>query len=166
MYRIKDFFYKTVYDIKGKQLGSVRDICIDFYKGKVNGLLIGGEIFKSKKNYIPVDSVINVDDDILVESCIHGEGLNISDILGMEVIDRCGTIKGVVEDILISEDDYYIKGIIISAGIIDKLIYGREVILINKSVLGEDYILYLGDPNLIVKNIPHEMNRNEYYKKA
>ena len=39
MYRIKDFFYKTVYDIKGKKLGSVRDIFIDFYKGKGNGAI-------------------------------------------------------------------------------------------------------------------------------
>ena len=84
----------------------------------------------------------------------------------MEVINRYGTIKGVVEDVLIKEDDYSIKGIIVGAGIIDKLIYGREVILINQSILGEDCILYLGDSNVIVKNIPREVNNNEYYKKA
>lgn len=166
MYRIKDFFYKTVYDIRGKKIGSVRDIFIDFYKGKVKGLSIGGELLKSKKNYIPINEVVNIDDDILVESCVRGEGLKISEIIGMEVIGIYGTIRGVMEDVLISEDDYSIKGIIISAGIIDKLIYGREVILINKSILGEDCILYLGDPNVIVKNIPREMNTNEYYKKA
>ena len=75
-------------------------------------------------------------------------------------------IKDVVEDVLIKEDDYSIKGIVVGAGIIDKLIYGREVILINQSVLGEDCILYLGDSNVVVKNIPHEVKNNEYYKKA
>lgn len=166
MYRIKDFFYKTVYDINGKKLGSVRDIYIDFYKGEVKGLLIGGYSLKAKNNYIPITEVIDIDDDILVTSSIKGEGLKISEVLGMEVVDRYGSIKGMVEDFLISSDSFLIKGIIISAGIIDKLIYGREIILINKSILGEDYILYLGDPNVIVKNIPHEVSKNEYYKKA
>ena len=163
---IKDFFYKTVYDIKGKKLGSVRDIFIDFYKGKVIGLAVGGYSLRLKNNYTPIDGILNIDDDILVKGCIKGEGLKISEIIGMEVINRYGTIKGVVEDVLIKEDDYSIKGIIVGAGIIDKLIYGREVILINQSILGEDCILYLGDSNVIVKNIPREVNNNEYYKKA
>ena len=74
--------------------------------------------------------------------------------------------KGVVEDILIEEESFSIKGLIISSGIIDKIISGREVILINDVILGEDNILFIGASGVVLKNIPHHRAKDEYYKKA
>ena len=48
-----------------------------------------------------MDKILNIDDDILVKECSKGEGLKLTEIIGMEVINKYGTIKGVVEDILI-----------------------------------------------------------------
>jgi uncharacterized protein YrrD len=84
----------------------------------------------------------------------------------MEVIDKDGNIKGELEDILIDEETYKITGLIISGGIIDKIIKGREIILINQSILGEDCILYLGGETIVVKNLPREANSYDNYKKA
>lgn len=166
MYRIKDFYYKGVYNLRGKRLGVVKDIFIDFYKGEIKGLLISNYSIKNKNNYISIEDIVNIDEEILVRDVSQGDGLRLSQVIEMEVIDKFGNIKGIVEDVLIDNEDFSVKGVIISAGVIEKLIHGREIILINRAVLGENYILYLGDPNIIVKNIPHEMSRNEYYKKA
>ena len=54
---LRIFFTKTVYDIKGKKLGSVRDIFIDFYKGKVMGLSVGSYSLRLKNNYTPIDKI-------------------------------------------------------------------------------------------------------------
>jgi len=93
-------------------------------------------------------------------------GLKFSDIRDMDVIDKEGNPKGAVEDILIEEECFSIKGLIISSGIIDKIISGREVVLINDVILGEDKILFLGASGVVLKNIPHHRTKDEEYKKA
>ncbi|MGG7176090.1 PRC-barrel domain-containing protein [Clostridium paraputrificum] len=162
MYRSKDFYLKGVYDSRGKKLGIVKDIYIDFYKGEVKGIKVANYALLSKKSYVCIEAIINIDEDIIVESLIEGEGLKLSEVMGLEVIDKLGNTRGVVEDILIDEENYQIKGLIVSSGIIEKMIRGKEVILINRSILGENYILYLGETGIIVKNIPHEMKNHEY----
>lgn len=166
MYRVKDFYLKKVSNLNGKKLGNVKDIFIDFYMGQVKGLLVGRMSMMSKKNYVQIENVVNFDDEIIVNDIILGEGLKVSDIISMEVIDKYGTLKGVVEDILIDEENFTIKGIVVSPGIVDKLIYGKEILLPNQTILGEEYILYFGESNIVVKNIPHEINKYDYRKKA
>ena len=122
--------------------------------------------FGFKNDYVDIKDIIQIDEEILMKKVSEIKGIRFSDIRDMEVIDRLGNSKGVVEDLLIEEESYDIKGIILNSGIIDTLLKGKEVILINNSVLGEEYILYLGQPNIVFKNIPHEINRNENVKKA
>lgn len=166
MFRSKDLYMKNIYDFNGKKLGVSKNIYIDFYRGEVLGLGFNSYTLKGKRNFIDVKDIILIDDEILVNASTKGEGLKFSDIKDMEVIDRLGNSKGVVEDILINEENYKIKGLIVSPSIVDRMLKGKEVILINNSVLGEDYILYLGEPNVVLKNIPHEISKNEYFKKA
>ncbi|MDS0524989.1 PRC-barrel domain-containing protein [Clostridium sp. SHJSY1] len=166
MFRSKDLYMKNIYDFNGKKLGVSRTIYIDFYRGKVLGLGFNSYSVKGKRNFIDVKDIILIDDDILVKGATKGQGLKFSDIKDMEVIDRLGNSKGVVEDVLINEENFKIQGLIISPSIVDRMLRGKEVILIKNSVLGEDYILYLGEPNVVLKNIPHEISKNEYFKKA
>lgn len=163
MYRSKDFYLKGVYDLRGKKLGIVKDVYIDFYKREVKGIKVANYSLLSKKNYVCIEGIINFDEDIIVETLVEGDGLRLSEVMGLEVIDKLGSTKGVVEDILIDEESYEIKGLIVSSGIIEKMIRGKEVILINRSILGEDCILYLGEIGVVVKNIPHEVKNHEYY---
>lgn len=171
MFRIKDLYMKNIYDIKGKKIGLSKEIYIDFYKGEVIGIGIGSYSIRNRNNYVSTTEIINVDNNILIKKAFKKDfkvdkGLKFSDINDMDVIDRSGNPKGLVEDILIDEESFHIKGLIISSGIIDKILSGREVILMNNAILGEDKILYSGASGVVLKNIPHHRVNHEYYKKA
>lgn len=167
MFRIKDLYMKNVCDMKGKRIGLSKEIYIDFYRGEVTGIGIGSYSIKNRKNYISTKDIINVDNNILTKKAFKKEGsLKFSDIKDMDVIDKDGNPKGLVEDMLIEENSFSIKGLIISSGIIDKIIRGREVVLMSNVILGEDKILYLGASGVVFKNIPHHKAKNEDYKRA
>lgn len=167
MFRIKDLYLKNIYNLKGKKIGLSKEIYLNFYRGEVIGLGIGSYSIRNRSNYVEIKDIVNVDDDILVRRSIKKEGeLKFSQIRDMDVIDKAGNPKGVVEDILIEESSFSIKGLIISSGIIDKIISGREVILINDVILGEDKILFTGASGVVLRNIPHHKAKDEYYKKA
>ena len=167
MFRIKDLYMKNVCDIKGNKIGLSKEIYIDFFRGEVTGIGIGSYSIKNRNNYISTKDIVNVDNSILTMKAFKKEGgLKFSDIKDMDVIDKAGNPKGLVEDILIEEESFCIKGLIISSGIINKIISGREVILMNSAILGEDKILYLGASGVVLKNIPHHSVKYEYDKKA
>lgn len=165
MLRSKDLYFKNVLDIKGKRIGLAKEIFIDFYKEKVTGLGVNKTSFISNKNFIDIKDIINIEEEIVARQAINGNGLKFSEIKDMDVLDQEGNYRGSVEDILIEEDTFNIKGLVISSGLIDKMIKGREIILMKKSILSEDFILYLGTSSVVLKNIPHEVN-HEYVEKA
>ena len=166
MFRSKDFYLKNIYDLKGNRIGRTRDIFINFSRGEVVGIKVSNFTLKGKKNYLDVKKIISFDEDILVTELENKEGLKFSDIKDMEVIDKAGNVRGELEDLIIDEETFKITGLIISGGIIDKIIKGKEIILINQSILGEDCILYLGDDTVVVKNLPREASSYDNYKKA
>lgn len=166
MFRSKDFYLKNIYNLKGNRMGRTKDIFIDFSRGQVVGIKVSNFTLKGKKNYLDVKKIMSFDEDILVTELENKEGLKFSDIKNMEVIDKAGNVRGELEDLIIDDKTFKITGLIISGGIIDKIIKGKEIILINQSILGEDYILYLGDDTVVVKNIPREASFYDNYKKA
>jgi len=166
MFRSKDFYFKNIYDLKGNRIGRTKDILIDFNRGEVVGIKVSNFKLKGKKNYLDVKNIISFDEDILVTELDYKEGLKFSEIKDMEVIDKEGNVRGELEDLIVDEETYKITGLIISGGIIDKIIKGKEIILINQLILGEDYILYLGDDTIVVKNLPREASTYDNYKKA
>ena len=46
------------------------------------------------------------------------------------------------------------------------MIKGKEIILINKCILGERYILYTGNDDVLFKSMPHNMKNYNAIKKA
>ncbi|MBW6409835.1 PRC-barrel domain-containing protein [Clostridium weizhouense] len=165
MFKTKDFYLKKVYDINGKKIGVIQDIYIDFYDEQIVGFEISNLAFFSKKNYISIDDVIEIGEDVVVNNLEIGSGLKFRDIKDMDVVDTGSTVKGVVEDLLICEKDYSIKAIVVTSGLIDKMIRGKEIILLNECILGEDYILYTGKRGISFKTMPHNMNNYEAVKK-
>ena len=166
MYRIKDFYLKNVYNIKGKKIGSTRDVFIDFSRGQVVGIKVSSYHLINKKNYLDINNIISFNEDIKANELEVKDGLKFSEIKDLEVVDKTGNIKGELEDMLIDEITYKIKALIVSGGIIDKIVRGKEVILISQSILKKEYILYLGEEELVVKNLPREANLNDFYKKV
>ena len=70
--------------------------------------------------------------------------------------DKNNIIKGVLEDLVIDKQDLSIKGLVISSGIFDRIIKGKEILLLKECILGEDFILYYGHNKVIFKSIPRK----------
>ena len=166
MFKTRDFYFKKVYDIKGKKIGIIEDIYIDFYLGKVTGFKVSSSILFSKKNYVDMEEIIDIGEDMIINSIRKGSGLAFKELKYMEIIDKLSNVKGVLEDIIIDIKDYSIKAIVISSGLIDKMIKGKQIILLNKCILGEKYILYTGNEGILFKSMPHNMEGYNAIKKA
>lgn len=161
MLRSKDFYMKSVYDVSGKKIGIVEDLFIDFFEGKITGINISNYSLFSKKNFINCEDIISIDKDIVVSESRQGDGLRLKNVKGMDIIDLNGDIKGVMEDLIIKESDFSIKGILVSTGVIDRLLKGKDILLINECILGEEYILYIGRSNIMLKAMPRKGEKNE-----
>jgi len=166
MFKTRDFYFKKVYDIKGKKIGIIEDLYIDFYLGKVIGFKVSNKMLFSKKNYVDMEDIIDIGEDMIITSIRKGEGLTFKEIKYMEIMDMLSNIKGVLEDIIIDIQDYSIKAIVISSGLIDKMIKGKEIIILNRCILGEKYILYTGNEGILFKSMPHNMDNYNATKKA
>lgn len=166
MFRTRDFYLKKVYSVDGKKIGVIEDLYIDFYFGKIVGFEISNHALFSKKNYVGIEEIINIGEDMIISNINKGTGLKFKDIKDMDIIDTSGNIKGVLEDIIIDRQDYSIKGVVITSGLLDKMIKGKEIILINRCILGEEYILYTGSDGIMFKSMPHNMEKQNVFKKA
>ncbi|MBE6063234.1 MAG: photosystem reaction center subunit H [Clostridium butyricum] len=159
MYKTRDFYYKNVYDIKGKKIGVVEDLFIDFFQEKIMGIKVAAHKLFSKKNYISIENIIEIGNEIIALDIDEYCGLEFKNIKNMEVLNLQGEIKGILEDIIIDAQGYCIKGLIVSSGIIDRLLNGKDIILLKECVLGEKYILYFGDEKIKLKTLPHRLGK-------
>lgn len=166
MFRTRDFYLKRVYNIEGKKIGTIEDLYIDFYMGKILGFKIANNTFFSKKNYISMEDIVDIGEEVITKGIKKDDGLSFDEIRDMDIIDTAGNLKGVLEDLIIDSQDYSIKGILISSGLIDKLINGKEIILLSKCILGEKYILYTGNGGILFKSMPHNIESHNGTKKA
>lgn len=160
MYKIKDFYIKNIYDTKGKKIGIAEDLYLDFFEEKVLGIKVASHKIFSKKNYIPIDMIVEIGREIIALGIEDYNGLEFKKIKSMEVINILGETKGILEDIIIDDRDYSIKGIIVSSGIVDKMINGKQVLLIKECILGDNYILYCGKNNIKLKTMPHRLEKH------
>lgn len=157
MLKTRDFYLMKVYDSKGKYLGIIKDISIDFYQAKICGFLISSFSLFNKKNYIPVEEILSIDKDMIVSKIDTFNGLLFNDIKYMDIIDNDNIMRGVLEDIVIDRNNYEIKGFVISSGIIDRMFKGKEIILPSNCILCEDFILYRGKECIKLKSLPHNL---------
>lgn len=160
MLRSRDFYLVKVYNLKGKYLGVVEDIVVDFNSGIINGLLISGISILKKNNYIQVEDIISFQECIIVKNTSRvkvKEILCFKDIKYMDIINATNVMIGVLEDIIIDLKDFTIKGLIMSSGIFDKMIKGKEIINIKSSILCESYILYSGGNSVVFQTLPHNL---------
>ncbi|WP_066894004.1 PRC-barrel domain-containing protein [Clostridium nigeriense] len=156
MLKTKDFYLLKVYDIRGKYLGVIEDIYIDFNKGRIQGFLISNYLLFNKRNFIKINDIISIEDVIIIKELNKKEGISFKTIKDMDVKDRNNIIKGVLEDIIIEEKDFSIKGLIISSGIFDRIIRGKEILLPKDCILGEDFILYFGSNEVKFQSMPRK----------
>jgi len=160
--RSKECYLRNIYNERGKKIGVIKDIFIDFNNKKVIGFKVSSFSPFRKNDFLDIEDIIQFKKKIIVKELKSGEYLKFSDIKDMEVIDNKGIIRGDIEDIIFEEESYCIKGLIISPGIIEKIIKGKEIILMSHTVLEEGNVVYYGDETIIFKNIPRKVKNNEF----
>ena len=136
MYRIRDLIGLKVFDSNGKKVGVVCDLAIDYFNGKVMGF-------------------ISLSDTIMTEGVHVHRGLKFSEIKNFDLINKDGHMIGILEDILI-DYDFYIRGLIVVSGLIDKFKNGKRVIQLKETILGEESILFFGNKNINMRMIPRK----------
>lgn len=163
MIKSKDILNKNVYDTNNKKIGIVKDIFIDFHRGNMEGIDIFS-YFPFKKNlHIKPKDIVKINEFIVARKEFNGcVGFRYSEIKDMEILDALGEIKGNIEDILIDEVTFNIRGFVVSPGILEKIIRGKEIILLKDIIVNEDYIIYKDDSNIKLKKFLHEEKVNEY----
>lgn len=161
MLRTRDFYLKKVYDVKGKNLGVIDDITIDFFLGKVLGFTVSNFSLLNKKKFITINNLISMNDHIIVTELEETRGLSFKELKYFDIVTSQGEFLGVLEDFIIDKNDFSIKGLIISSGIFDKIIKGKEVILISQCILTEQFILYKGSENIKLKTLPHGLTEKK-----
>lgn len=158
MYRIKNLKNLEVFDKEGKKLGEVQDLAIDYFEKKVLGFIVTKKLFSSK-NFIALEDIVILGNNIIAEKISFYSGLTFEEIKEFDLLDKEGMLLGNLEELLISKD-FKIKALIVSKGIFLKFIQGKEIILIDKTILGKRNILYYGEETINLKSLPHSIWRN------
>ena len=155
MYRKKDFLFMKVSSIKGKSIGFIKDIIVDFNIGAVLGFSITSYKIFQPCVYILKNNILSYNDSMIVTSCSKGKFLHFTDIAYMNIIDLQGNIIGMIEDIIFDEKTFLINGVVVSTGYITNFLYGKKVFLIKDIIIGRECILYHGNKDkLIFSNTP------------
>ena len=157
LFRVKDLKFLEVFNSKGKKLGEVEDIAIDYFEARVIGFLIAKTLFK-KKNFIDIKNIISFGEKIVINELEAYNGISYDDIKNLDIVNKKGEMIGVLEDIVV-DNTFNIKGLIISKGFFEKFIKGKHLILLKETILGEQNILFFGNDNINFNSIPHNLWR-------
>jgi uncharacterized protein YrrD len=156
MLKNKDFLFKNVESIEGKRVGFINDILISICEKKVIGFSVVSRNLFSKNKYIIKEDIISVGESIIYSKYKEGDFFGFSQIKGFEVIDSFGNIVGVVEDVLVREEDFNILGILVSTGLVENLMQGKKIILLDDFILGDKSVfLFNSNKDLEFYTKPH-----------
>ncbi|MEG2353215.1 MAG: PRC-barrel domain-containing protein [Clostridium sp.] len=142
MNRRKNFIYMNVLDLGGKKIGYIKELLIDWNKKRVIGFEVSSNGFLSKSIYILREHIVYINKDIIISSFTRNKYFSFEKVINMDVINLNGEILGLLKDIIFSEEDFIIRGIILSTGIIRDFTQGKKVLLIDGILVGEHSVLY------------------------
>lgn len=161
MFRIKDFILMDVIDIKGKKIGFIKDVIIDFNKGEVKGFVVSPYSLLRRNISVLKQNIVSFNKAMVINGWSKEKFLLFSNIKNIEVKNRHGDIIGIMEDILFHEFTFKINGIIVSSGFIKNFMTGKRVLLINDIILGEESILNYKDyTKLDFIRLPHKLSED------
>lgn len=162
MYRKKDFLFMNVSNVRGKSMGFVKDLAVNFHVGGVIGFLISSYSLFQSSLYVFKEDIISFNKHMIANSQHKGKYLNFEDIRGMNVIDIRGNMIGMVEDIIFNEDTFVIQGVIVCTGYATNFLHGKKILLPKDLLLGDNHILYHGKSyNIDFINLPSKLFREE-----
>lgn len=154
-----------------KKICKIKDIIYSETKDKIIGFKINNNMFKKNSKIINFDEILFIGNDSIVinnkedvkttnntmTSLSHYESQN---ILDYEVKYEDGETIGYIKDIIVDENNGKILGYILTDGIFEDLINGRNILPNLKD------INYLDDSIIVPKSIKDKFYENqEIYKK-
>jgi uncharacterized protein YrrD len=156
MFRTRDFTMMDVINVKGKKIGFIKDIMIDFHKGRITGFIISPYSLVVRSTSVMREDIICFDRSMIVRKTSDNFSMSLKEFNGMDVLNSSGDNIGVFEDVIF-DSSFIIRGAIISSGIISKLFRGKKIVLINELVVGEKNLLYSGSHSRInFTSVPHK----------
>lgn len=156
MYRKKDFNYMDVIHISGKKIGFVNDLLIDMNEKKVKGFSVSSYSLFQKSTCIFMEDIISFDTVMIVSRTSKQKYLPFNELKNMDVTDGCGNIIGMVEEIVFEPEHFKIMGMVASTGFINNFIQGKEILLTDNLLIGDNNILYHDKcEKMKLKSIPH-----------
>ena len=99
MFKSKDFIFMDVVTVEGKKIGFIKDLLINFNKGKVIGFVISPYNFFQKNLNVLKEDIIYFNKHMVVRKVEKNTYLCLQSFLSMDVIDICRNVFGMVEDI-------------------------------------------------------------------
>lgn len=145
MYRIKDFLYMDVYSTSGKRFGFIKDIVIDINSKLIKGFKISSNKIFNKNEIVLSQNIISFSNNMVIKTVSDGNYISFSDIKNTDVVDINGNTVGMISDIIFEMNNFNIKGIIISTGLIKDIALGKKILIPEATILGEDTLLYIID---------------------
>ena len=157
MFRTRDFLMLDVIDINNKRVGLIKDVLFNFSSGKVVGFLISSYSIFTKNLCVLTRDIISFDRIMVVKKAVREVHPCFQELKGMDVYDTRGDLLGIVEDIMY-DNNYDIKGVIVTSGIIKKMFTGKRVMLINELIFGEKNVLFYGNGDKFsFIRVPHKI---------
>lgn len=142
MYRRKDFVFMNVLNLKGKKIGYIKELLIDCNKNKVIGFSVATQGMFSKEISVLMENVIYHNKDIIIKDFTRESYYSFDKLEDMDVVDLNGDILGLVKDIIFDEESFFIKGVVVSTGIIRDFTKGKKILLMKNLLIGDENILY------------------------
>ena len=159
LYRIKDFICKDVQDVKGKRIGTIKDIVLDISQNKVIGFEVSATSFTNDCFIVPIESVLYFDKSFIIEKNNISKRVEFHSIKSLDIVDIFGNMIGVLEDVLLDTKNLKIKGFISSMGFIKSYIYGKSILLSKDLLFGEECILFTPkNKTYSMISSPHSIN--------
>lgn len=162
MYRSKNFILMNVEDSKGKRLGVVKDLLLDFRDLKLTGFILSSYSVFSKDIVINIEDVITFNDFMIISRIGEKRGVPLSKVKNLDTIDICGNTVGIVEDFLFSVETLKIEALVLSTGIIKNFLYGKRIILPKDFIIGNNSVIYYPkDKNIIMISKIHNIGKED-----
>jgi uncharacterized protein YrrD len=133
----------NVCDLNGKNLGFINDLILNLQEKKITGFELYCRKFLNNNVTVLCNDIVCFDKCMIVKEIQNAKTkyLNFKEICNTDIVNEKGQIVGLAQDILIDENNFIIKGIVVSKGIINDFICGKKIILIDQLCFGDRSIL-------------------------
>jgi uncharacterized protein YrrD len=133
----------------GEEIAEVDDLVFSPEYNEINGIIVKNE----NKYFIHTHNIYGIGEDAVIINDINdledinklrsieteSQGVN---IIGEKVLSKSGKEVGVINDIIIDEDNIKLLGYELSEGLVQDILEGRNFLSINKNITyGKDTII-------------------------